>query len=55
MIIRDNFSKLHKTVCCYPSSEPSHGDCSGEGSKHMVSMRNKKNYLSIIINYLLLS
>ena len=34
-----------------PSSEPSQWDSSDEGSQHMVSMRNKKNYPSIIIKY----
>ena len=33
------------------SSEPSQWDGSEEGSQHMVSMRNKKNYPSIIIKY----
>ena len=36
-------------ICCDPSSEPSRRDGSDEGSQHMVSVRNKKNYPSIII------
>ena len=56
MIIRDNFLLiLHKNVCCDPSTEPSRRDGSDEASQHMVSMRNKKNYPSIIIKYPLLS
>ena len=52
VIIRDNFlSVLHKNLCCDPSSEPSRQDSSDEGSQHRVSMRNKKNYPSIIIKY----
>ena len=39
---------LHKNVCCDPSS-------SVEGLQHIVSIRNKKNYPSIIIKYPLLS
>ena len=39
---------LHKTICCDPSSEPSGQDGSDEGSQHMVSMRNKKNYYQIL-------
>ena len=55
MIIRDNFLLiLHKNICCDPSSEPSCRDGSDEGSQHMVSMRNKENYPSIIIKYPLL-
>ena len=42
---------LHKSICCDPSSEPSHRDGSDEGSQHRVSMRNKKNYPSIIVKY----
>ena len=30
---------LYKTICCYPSSEPSCRDSSDEGSQHMVSIR----------------
>ena len=45
MIIRDNFLLiLHKNICCDPSSGPSHQDGADEGSQHMVSVRNKKNY-----------
>ena len=52
VIIRDNFlSVLHKNLCCDPSSEPSQRDGSHEGSQHMDSKRNKKNYPSIIIKY----
>ena len=46
---------LYKNICCDPSSEPSHRDGSDEGSQHMVSMRNKKNYPSVKIIYPLLS
>ena len=42
---------LHKIMCCDPSSEPSRPDGSNEGSQHMISMRNTKNYPSIIIKY----
>ena len=42
---------LHENICCGPSSEPSRQDSSDEGSHHMVSMKNKKNYPSIIIKY----
>ena len=45
MIIRDNFFiSLHKNIRYDPSSEPSQGDSSYEGSQHVVAMRNKKNY-----------
>ena len=44
-------SVLHINIYCAPSSEPSHRDGSDEGSQHMVSMENKKNYPSIIIKY----
>ena len=54
MIITDIFL-FFSALCCGPSSEPSPLDGSDEGSQHMVSMRNKKNYLSIIIKYSLLS
>ena len=46
VIIRDT----QKTYIADPSSEPSHAslrDSSDEGSQHMVSMRNKKNYHQI--------
>ena len=47
MILRNIFLLiLHKNLCCDPSSEPSRRDGSDEGSQHMVSMRNKKNYPS---------
>ena len=42
---------LHRNLCCNPSFTLSHGYGSDEGSKDMVSMRNKKNYPSIMINY----
>ena len=42
---------LHETICCDPSSEPSQRDGSEEGSQHIVAMRIKRNYLSIIIGY----
>ena len=31
------------------SLEPSHRDGSNEGSQHLFSLRNKKNYLQIIL------
>ena len=55
MIIGITFAILHKNICCDPSSEPSPRDGSDEGSQHMVSTRNKKNYPLIIIKYSLLS
>ena len=55
MIIRDNICLFWiKNICCDPSSEPSRRDGSDEGSQHMISVRNKKNYPSIIIKYPLL-
>ena len=42
---------MHENISCDPSSEPSHRDGSDEGSQHMVSMRNKKIYPSVIIKY----
>ena len=58
MIIRYKFcqscivlSVLHIHICCDPSSEPSQQGGSDEGSQHMVSVRNKKNYPSNIIKY----
>ena len=44
MIIRDFLLVLHRNICCDPSSELSHRDSSDEGSKIMVSLRNKQNY-----------
>ena len=41
---------LNKNIFCDPSLELSHGDGSHEGSQHMFSLRNKKNYLRIILN-----
>ena len=46
---------LHKDIHCDPSSELSHEDGSDEGPQHMISMRNKKNYPSVIFKYSLLS
>ena len=55
MIIRDIIGKFCiRNICCDPSSEPSCQDSLNEGSHHMVSTRNKKNYPSIIIKYPLL-
>ena len=49
MIIRDNFLLiLHKNIWCDPSSGQSHQDGADEGSQHMVSVRNKKNYHQIL-------
>ena len=53
--IRDKFSNCfvisaHK-ICCDPSSEPSRQDGSDDGSQHTFSVRNKKNYPSVIIKY----
>ena len=51
VIFRNNFFlslHLHKNICYDPSSEPSRRDGSDEGSHHMVSMRNKKNYHQIL-------
>ena len=45
---RDNFGiiiSLHHNIFYDPSLEPSHRDGSNEGSQHMFSLRNKKNYL----------
>ena len=36
---------LHRNICFDPSLEPSHRDDSNEGSQHMFSLRNTKNYL----------
>ena len=46
---------LHRKIYCDPSSEPSQQDGSDEGSQHILSIRNKKNYPSIIIKYSFLS
>ena len=35
---------------CDQTSEPSRRDGSNEGSQHMFSLRNKKNYLCMILN-----
>ena len=56
MIIRDNFCYfcIKNVLNCHIktelSSEPSHRHGSDE-SQHQVSMRNKKNYPSVIIKY----
>ena len=46
---KDNFEIiaifLHKNIFCDPLLEPCHRDGSNEGSQHMFSLRNKKNYL----------
>ena len=39
---------LNKNMCCDPLSELSRQDGSNEGSQHMFSLRNKKNYLRIL-------
>ena len=51
MIISDIFvtTAYCKNVYCDPSSEPSQRDGSDEWLQHMVSMRNKTNYLSSTI------
>ena len=36
-------------IFCDPSLEPSHRDSSNEASQHMFLLRNKKNYLSLIL------
>ena len=33
-----------ETICCDPSSEPSHGDGSDKESQHVVLCRINKNY-----------
>ena len=38
------FLFLTETICCDPSSEPSHRDGSDEGSQPMFSCRINKNY-----------
>ena len=38
------FIFLIKTICCDPSSEPSHRDGSDEGSQHMFLCRSNKYY-----------
>ena len=48
-IRRDNKDNLgisiYASPFCDPSLEPSYRDSSNEGSQHMFSLRNKKNYL----------
>ena len=41
---RDFFIIFHKNIYNDLSVEPSHTDSSNEGSQHMFSLRNKKNY-----------
>ena len=53
MIIRENFCYLfllilYKIICCDPSSEPSRGDGSDEGSQPMVLLRNKRKNCHIL-------
>ena len=44
-VFDDNFSYiLIKTICCDPSSEPSHQDGADEGSQYMFFCRINKNY-----------
>ena len=47
--IRDNLEVIshisQNKIFCDASVEPSHRDGSDEGSQHMFSLRNKKNYL----------
>ena len=47
MIMRDNFCEFCINKMLDPSSELSRFD---EGSQHMVSMRNKKNYPQLSSN-----
>ena len=42
LMINEGF--LIETLCCDPSSEPSHWDGSDEGSQHMFLCRSSKNY-----------
>ena len=44
VIERYIFLFLIETICCDPSSEPSHRDGSDEGSQHMFSCRVDKNH-----------
>ena len=44
IIERYIFLFLVETICFDPSSEPSHGDGSDEGSQHMFLCRIDKNY-----------
>ena len=44
MIIKDNFCYFYIKTYVVTSAELSRRDGSDEGSQHMVSMRNKKNY-----------
>ena len=51
----DNFPHFSIKTCSDPSLEPSHQDCSNEGSQHKSSFRNKKNYFFNHPHYPLLS
>ena len=44
------FLFLIKTICCDPSSEPSHRDGSDEWSQHTFFCRINKNYPSLSLN-----
>ena len=45
MILKDNFFFFFiETLCCDPSSEPSHQDGLDDGSQHMFLCRINKNY-----------
>ena len=45
MIIEGQFFLfLIETICCDPSSEPSHRDSSDEESQHMFICKINKNY-----------
>ena len=51
-IIKGYFSLLlHKNIGCDPSLEPFRWDGSDEWSQHKFSLRSKKNYPWIILNY----
>ena len=51
---RDNFGIIFRippiNIYCDPSLEPSYRDSSNEGSQHMFSLKNKKNYLWILFS-----
>ena len=49
--ILEIFSRISpEKIFCDPPLEPSRRDGSNEGSQHMFSLTNKKNYLWIILN-----
>ena len=51
---RDNLEIiLHENIHCDPSLEPSHRDGSNERSHCMFSLRNKKNYIRIILGFVI--